>query len=98
MKTPFGNTGAAIKLAEMAENNPRARRYISSTLSELGNILRGIQVGVKKPTGRLLCRLVRDTFIEKVNRSEKLSLEMASFLRNVIVAKCRNFQRYADRS
>lgn len=97
MKTPFGNTSAAIKLAEIVESNPRERRYISSILSNLGNILHGIRVGIKHPTKRTLCRLVRDAFIEKVNQSEKLSSETASFLRNVIVAKCRNFQHYADR-
>lgn len=94
MKTPFGNTVAAIKLAEMVQDNPRARRYVSSTLSELGKILREIQVGMGNPTGIILCRLVRDTFLDKVKQSEKISPETASFLKNVIVARCRNFQHY----
>lgn len=70
MKTPFGNSGAAIKLAEIVENNPRSRRYVSSTLSELGAVLRNL-FSVKEPsTQRYLCRLVQQQFIERVKTSQ----------------------------
>jgi len=96
MKTPFGNTAAAIKLAEIVENNPRSRRYVSSTLSELGSILRNL-FSIKEPEARRhLCLLVKTAFLERINRSEKLTSEEASFLANVITTKCRSFKKYFD--
>ena len=96
MKTPFGNTGAAIKLAEIVETNPRSRRYVSSTLSELSNILHNIISVKEMPTRRYLCMLVRDQFIDRVKKSEKLSPAEASFLANVITTRCRSWKKVFD--
>jgi hypothetical protein len=98
MKTPFGNTGAAVKLAEMVETDPRTRRYVSSTLSELGATLREILVVDSKQIKRLLYRLVREQYVTKVDESKKLPPAVATFLKNVIVAKCRSFQKYVEKA
>lgn len=98
MKTPFGNSVAAIKLAEIVENNPRSRRYVSSTLSELGRVLRNLFSVKETPTQRYLCRLVQQQFIERVHDSQKLSSVEASFLSNVITARCRSYKKYFDAS
>ncbi len=96
MKTPFGNTKAAIKLAEIVENNPRSRRYVSSTLSELGCVLRNLFSIKEHPTRRYLCCLVQRQFIDRVRASQKLAPLEASFLINVITSKCRTIKRYFD--
>ncbi len=96
MKTPFGNSVAAIKLAEIVENNPRSRRYVSSTLSELGSVLRNLFSVQELPARRYLCRLVQNQFVERVKASEKLSPEEASFLMNVIMTRCRSYKKHFD--
>ena len=96
MKTPFGNTGAAVKLAEIVETNPRSRRYVSSTLSELGSILHNIIYIKEMPVRRYLTMVVRDQFIQRIKQSGKLSEVEASFLANVITTKCRSFKKSFD--
>lgn len=95
MKTPFGNSSAAIKLAQMVENDPKARSYVGSTIQELNRLLGQLYFIHDLKTRRNLCNIVRHSYEERIEKSA-VDSKVGSFLKNVVVAYCRNFKRYVD--
>lgn len=98
MKTPFGNTVAAIKLAEIVDKTPNARKYVSTILSELGNLLYQITWVRSDKAKRHLYKMVKETFIRRIEYSDRLPNEAVSYLKNVVITKCRSFKKCADSS
>jgi hypothetical protein len=98
MKTPFGNTVAAIKLAELVENDPKGRRYVSSTLSELGSIMRHLFSITDTHTRSNLCGMIKQIYVQKTIQNPYLDPKVASFLQNVIITRCRSFKKCFDKT
>ena len=90
MKTPFGSTVAAIRLAQMVEDNPKARRFVSSTLSEFNNLLMKAARGEDVKASRCLYILVRNEFIQRVD-SSSTDPDVKSYLKNVLHT---NYKKY----
>lgn len=95
MKKPFGNSGAAIRLAELVEEDKNSRRYVSSTLSELGSTLGGIYFVRNDRVRRALCDLVKKDYLVKIS-SSVIPDKTKSYLRNVVITKCRAAKRTFD--
>jgi hypothetical protein len=96
MKTPYGNTVAAIKLAELVENDSKSRSYVSKTIGELNHILDQLYCIYDYKTRRKLCLLVRDSFLQRITPSNSRSGVLDSYLRNLIVTRCRVTKRSFD--
>lgn len=97
MKTPFGKSAAAIRLAEMVENDPKSRSYVSSTLSELTETLYQLNYISNCKTRRHLCNLVKDSFLKRLQSGTRPPL-VNSFLKNLIITRCRIIKRVFDES
>jgi hypothetical protein len=95
MKTPFGNSGAALKLAELVENDINSRRYVSSTLSELGLTVFGLFQIQNPKIRRHLCDVVKRDYLVNIN-SSAIPDKTKSYLKNVVLTKCRSVKRCFD--
>jgi len=96
MKTPFGATPAAIKLAQIVDQDRKARQYVGSVLSEMNGLLIQLAV-VKNMRVRLdLYRRLRPSFLSQIESSAQ-SAEVKSFLKNVVNTTFKMFIRHANR-
>ena len=97
-KTPYGNTVAAVKLAEMVQDNPKARSYVSSTLSELNCLLVQLFQIRDNRTRRLLCMMIKREFEQRLSEAHALDFKVRSYLLNVVKTNCKIFKRHADKT
>ncbi len=93
MKTPFGNTTAAVKLAKMVEDNKKFRRIVSGyfgTYLKMLNSLSDIRNIISKRKALLI---FRDYYIRSVKNDIMLPYEIKTHLLNVMVAYHRTAQK-----
>ena len=95
---PYGNTVAAVKLAEMVEDNPKARSYVGSTLTELNTMLGQLFQVKDTYTKRLLCLMIKQEFEQRLDSSSCLDPKVHSYLLNVVRTTCKIFKRHADKA
>lgn len=95
MKPTFGNSRAALKLAELVQDDRNSRRYVSSILSDLGLTIFGIYQVKNPKIRRNLCDVVKRDCLVKINASA-IPDQVKSYLKNVVLTKCRSVKRYLD--
>ena len=89
----FGKTKAAIALAEMVEENPTARRRISSLLSEFSHQMMTIVLAREPKTVIICLKLLRDYTIGRLDNTKSILPEkIKSYAKNVIVYRHRAFK------
>ena len=93
MKNTFGRTLAAQKLEILLENNPSARRKISSILSEFTHRMFCIVNCKDKNIIRLCWGLLKKSTIERIYLKKGLTKEMQSYTVNIIVSRYRVYLR-----
>jgi hypothetical protein len=92
MKFTFGKTSAAQRLEQLVENNPSARRRVTTVLSDYTNQLLLI-TQVKDPrTVRLCMELLRDYTLRRIEVKKTLTGEMKTYTQNVITTRYRAFR------
>lgn len=83
MKTPFGATPAAIKLAQIVDQDRKARQYVGSVLSELNGLIVQLYVVKSYRLHLLLLRRLQPSFLSQIDSSAQ-SPVVKSFLKNVV--------------
>jgi len=92
MKFTFGKTSAAQRLEQLMENNPTARRRISTVLSEYTNQLLLITQARDPRTVRLCMELLRDYTLRRIDVKKNLTPEMKTYSQNVVITRYRAFR------
>jgi len=96
MKFTYGKTSAAMRLEELIENNPSARRKITSLLSEYTNQLLIITQARDPRTVRICMELLRDYTLRRIDVKKNLTEEIRTYAKNVVVARYRAFRKGFD--
>jgi len=89
MNYTFGKSPAAQELERLLENNPIARRKITTLLSEYTDKLLKIAAMKDTDAGLLCMSLLRDHAHSRVDKKVNLSTEVRSYTKNVLTAKYR---------
>lgn len=92
MKFTFGKTPSAQKLEQLLENNPNARRRVSSVLSAYTNQLLQITQAREPRTVRLCMELLRNDMLRRLDRKKNLSEDMKTYSKNVVITRYRAFR------
>jgi hypothetical protein len=93
MKTPFGNTVAAIKLAEMVENDKKSRRIVSEYFRIYMEMLTGVNGIRSVKTKKRALQIFRTYYFYSVQTDIRLPVEVKSYLLNVMAAYHRGVQK-----
>lgn len=96
MKFTFGKTSAAMRLEQLVENHPTARRRISAILSDYTNQLLLITQAREPRTVRLCMELLRDYTLRRFDVKKNLTDEMKTYSQNVVITRYRAFRRGFD--
>jgi HD superfamily phosphodiesterase len=96
MKFTFGKTSAAVRLEQLVENNPTARRKISAILSEYTNQLLLIAQARDPRTVRLCMELLRDYTLRRFDVKKSLTDDMKTYSQNLVIARYRAFRKGFD--
>ena len=93
MKFTFGKTLAAKRLEELLENNPSARRRVSTVLSEYTNQLLLITQAKDPRTVKLCMELLRDYTLRRLEVKRSLTPDMKTYSQNVVISRYRAFRK-----
>jgi len=96
MKNTFGKSLSAERLEELLENNPSARRKVSTLLSTYTNHLLLVTQAKNPSTVRLCMDLLRDYTLNRVDIKVNLSPDIRTYTKNVIIARYRAFRHGFD--
>lgn len=96
MKFTFGKTNAAMRLEELLETNPAARRRVSAVLSDYTSKLLLVCHAKEPRTVRLCMELLRDYTLRRLDIKKGLTVEMKTYSQNLVVARYRAFRKGFD--
>lgn len=96
MKFTFGKSVAAQRLEGLMANNPRARRKISTILSDYTNQLFNITTAKDARTIRICMELLRDYTLRRLDVKTGLTDEMRTYSQNLVIGRHRAFRRGFD--
>ena len=96
MKFTFGRTAAAVKLAELVEKSPTARRQISALLSLYTSQLLEVVQAKNPRTVRLCMELLRDYTLRRVEVKKNLTDDMKTYTKNVVITRYRAYRNGFD--
>jgi len=96
MKFTFGKTSAAVRLEQLVENSPIARRKISAILSDYTNQLLLVTQARDPRTVHTCMELLRDYTLRRFDVKKHLTDEMRTYAQNVVVTRYRAFRKGFD--
>ena len=94
MKTPFGSSVAAIKLAQMVEENKKVRKAVGTYFTDYMRMMVAAIGGIKYiKCKRKVLLILRKHYFDMVNRDVSLSPEIKGYLLNTMAAQHKNIQK-----
>ena len=94
MKTPFGSSVAAIKLAEMVENNKKVQRTVGTYFTDYMRMLVATIGGIKDlQCKRKALLILRKHYFEIVNRDITLPSKVKGYLLNAMATQHKNIHK-----
>jgi hypothetical protein len=94
MKTPFGNTPAAIQLASKVENDKRLRRLVSKYCSEFLELLHQLSTIQNPKAKKKAGKIIRDWYFSLIRDEYFMPVDVKDFLCNVLSAYYRGFMQW----
>jgi hypothetical protein len=96
MKGTFGSTPASIRLEQLVENCPPARRKVQTILSLYTNQLLQITQAREPGTVHLCMELLRDYTLRRIDVAKNLTEDMKTYTKNVVTTRYRVFLHCFD--
>jgi len=94
MKTPFGTSVAAIKLAEMVKDNKKVQRAVGTYFTDYMRMLVATIGGIKDlQCKRKALLILRKHYFETVNSDVSLPSDVKGYLLNAMAAQHKNVQK-----
>ena len=93
MKNTFGKTPAAFRLADLVENNPSARRKVSSLLSRYTSQMFEASEIKDPDTAKLCLHLLRNHALGLLELKPTLPSDVRSYAKNLVNARYRVFRK-----
>jgi hypothetical protein len=89
MKLSFGKNKASLRLVAIVENNPAARRRVSSILSEHTQQMMAIITARDPKVVRLCLKMLREYTIKRIDSVHHFSPEIKMYCKNVVIGRFR---------